>query len=146
MAAIPTSVGIVWGFNNEGLDFGCTISSLVSSSIEQQNEELLFLLKKNSRTGAEIRRAKNFKISILATHQIEVAKSFSSGSSFTQQNHANHFAEWPHNVVSEFTVQFVECYERNAAFIYIAKVLNVRHSSEIKPLVYYNREFTQLAE
>lgn len=146
MAAIPTCVGIVWGISDEGLVFGCTISSLVSSSIMQNHEEIMFLLKKDSRTGAEIQRSKNFNVAILGKDQSDIAKLFSNSLTFDQKNYAITQPSWSGNAVSEFSVQLVQCYERGASTIYVSKVLGVRHSAEKEPLIYFNREFTQIAK
>ena len=57
MSLIPSSVSVISCFE-EGLIYGCTISSLVSVDVREDNPEIIFVLKKQSLVGEKIKTNK----------------------------------------------------------------------------------------
>ena len=79
MSLIPTSVAVAWLTNDQHEILGCTISSFISISVEQENEMIAFVLRSNSRTGLSIGKSGSFNISILSRNQSEIASIFARG-------------------------------------------------------------------
>ena len=144
MACIPTCVAVIWGTTNSRSVFGCTISSLVSISIQPGNEEVLFVLKKLSHTGAKLRECQTFKISVLEENQSHIAKKFSEGFPGNENSNVNHFDDWSNDVVSEFTLELIGEYEREASILFVAKVIKIFHTQNAKPLVYLDRNYVRI--
>jgi len=144
MASIPTCVAVVWGITKSNAMFGCTISSLVSVSIQPNAEEILFVLKRVSSTGANLRDCERFKISVLEENQSHIAKEFSERSPANEPYQIKHLGTWWDEVVAEFTLELSGAYERENATLFIAKVISIRHNQHVKPLVYVNRSYQKI--
>ena len=54
MSLIPSSVSVV-SCLEEGIIYGCTISSLVSVDVNDENPEIIFVLRKQSAVGDKIK-------------------------------------------------------------------------------------------
>ena len=73
MSLIPSSVSVISCFE-EGLIYGCTISSLVSVDVQEDNSEIIFVLKKQSLVGEKIKVNEFFKINVLSSSKDEIAQ------------------------------------------------------------------------
>ena len=146
MSFIPTSVSIVALINNSKIS-ACTISSLVSVSIDPLNPEVLFVLKKESHTGSLIAKNRFFTLNVLADDQQNFASEFSKLRDLEQELDSN---KW--TLISENFVELngsrvvMECeinqvYEDHLADIYVAKVLNYKFNSTIPALIYDERKY-----
>lgn len=72
MSEVPTGVGVVTCMSGNDI-IGCTVSSLISISVEPGDEKVLFALKRESYVGKIISQKSNFFLSILSEYQTEVA-------------------------------------------------------------------------
>jgi len=135
MSKIPTSVSILVQ-SDEEKTVSCTISSLVSVSIN--NPKVLFVLKKESKTGWAIETNRFFEIFVLTSEQEEAAKKSST------LNHHLSTADIHQLKISSRIVMECELYdvhENYEAKVYIATVLNAKIRSDGNSLIYLNREF-----
>ena len=77
MSLVPTSVSVI-SCLDEGLIYGCTISSLVSVDVQEENSEIVFVLKKQSLVGEKIKINNTFTINVLTADQVDQAKKYSA--------------------------------------------------------------------
>ena len=146
MSLIPTSVSIVALISNSKVT-ACTISSLVSVSIDPQNPEILFVLKKESHTGSLIKKDKFFTINILAKNQQSFALEFSKQRDLDQEFDSNKWSLGSSNFVELngsrviMDCQINQVYENHLADIYVAKVLNYKFDSTVPALIYDERKY-----
>ena len=146
MSLIPTSVSIV-ALNNNSKIIACTVSSLVSVSIDSQNPEILFVLKKGSHTGSVIEKNRFFTLNILANNQQSFALEFSNQRDLDQELDSNRWKFGSRNFVELFGSRVImdceinQVYEDHLAVIYVAKVVNYKFDSTIPALIYDERKY-----
>ena len=75
-ARVPRHVAVL-GLCKDGEIYGVTISSLQSVSVNEQQQILTFVLKKNSYFSSLLNQAKEFTINFLANNQEEISKTYS---------------------------------------------------------------------
>jgi flavin reductase (DIM6/NTAB) family NADH-FMN oxidoreductase RutF len=142
MSLIPTSVAIAWLTNDQDQILGCTISSFISVSVIQQNEEIAFVLRSNSRTRQSIRSSKSFKISILSKDQIEIAKIFSRRMELNELNSAlQSYRTWNDNSVCQFSLKLKQEINLPNSTIFVASVHSFLSRPNLQPMVYSAREY-----
>ena len=146
MSLIPTSVSVVALINNSKVT-ACTISSLVSVSIDPQNPEILFVLKKDSHTGSLIKKGKFFTLNVLAKSQQSFALEFSKQRELDQEFDSNKWNLSSRNFVELngsrviMDCQINQVYENHLADIYVAKVLNYKSDTTSAALIYDERKY-----
>ena len=146
MSLIPTSVSVVALINKSKIA-ACTISSLVSVSIDPVNPEVLFVLKKESHTGSLIVKNKFFTLNVLANNQQNFASEFSKLRNLDQELDSNKWMLSSENFVELNGSRVVmECeinqvYEDHLADIYVAKVLNYKFDTNMPALIYDERKY-----
>ena len=146
MSLIPTSVSIVALINNSKIS-ACTISSLVSVSIDPLNPEVLFVLKKESHTGSSIVKNRFFTLNVLADNQQNFALQFSNQRDLEQELDSNKWTLSSENFVElngsrvVMNCEINQVYEDHLADIYVAKVLNYKFDSTIPALIYDERKY-----
>lgn len=72
MAEIPTCVGVIVARCESQL-YACTISSLISLSVDSGKEEVLFVLRTGSTTGEVLKLCGRFGVNILNKSQSPIA-------------------------------------------------------------------------
>lgn len=146
MSLIPTSVSIVALINNSKIT-ACTISSLVSVSIDPLNPEVLFVLKKESHTGTLITKNRFFTLNVLADSQQDFASEFSKQRDLDQDLDSNVWKLSSENFVElngsrvVMDCEINQVYEDHLADIYVAKVVNYKFDSTIPALIYDERKY-----
>lgn len=146
MSLIPTSVSVVALINKSKI-VACTISSLVSVSIDPVNPEVLFVLKKESHTGSLIVKNKFFTLNVLANNQQNFALEFSKLRNLDQELDSSKWTLSSENFVELNGSRVVmECeinqvYEDHLADIYVAKVLNYKFDINMPALIYDERKY-----
>jgi len=146
MSLVPTSVSIVALINNSKVS-ACTISSLVSVSIDPRDPEILFVLKKESHTGLLIKKDKFFTINTLAKNQQSFALEFSKQRDLDQEFDSNKWNLSSSNFVELngsrviMDCQINQVYENHLADIYVAKVLSYKFDSTVPALIYDERKY-----
>ena len=146
MSLIPTSVSIVALIKNSKIT-ACTISSLVSVSINPLNPEVLFVLKKKSHTGSLIAKNRFFTLNVLASNQLNFASEFSKQRDSDQDLDSNVWKLSSENFVElngsrvVMDCEINQVYEDHLADIYVAKVLNYKFDSTIPALIYDERKY-----
>lgn len=142
MSLVPTSVAIVWYSSEQYGISGCTISSFISVSVEQENEMIAFVLKSNSRTGIIISKSKTFHISILSREQVEIANIFAKGLTISELNsYIKTHPTWTQNSVCEFAVKLSQEIVLPNSKIFIADVTSFLSRPTLEPLVYSARKY-----
>ena len=146
MSHIPTSVSILSIYNGIVLS-ACTISSIVSVSISDLNPEILFVLKKESHTGEEIKKNLQFSISVLSHSQTELADFFSKPREINRDFDSTIWSKRNSKFLQLIGCKiFMECelssiYTEHLADIYIARVLNYEFSKNSSSLIYDERKY-----
>ncbi len=146
MSLIPTSVSIV-ALNNNSKIIACTVSSIVSVSIDPQNPEILFVLKKGSHTGSVIEKNRFFTLNNLANNQQNFAVEFSKQRDLDQEVDLNIWKFGSKNFVELIGSRVImnceinQIYEEHLANIYVAKVLDYKFDSEMPALIYDERKY-----
>jgi flavin reductase len=146
MSLVPSSVSIIASLNESKIT-ACTISSLVSVSIDPVNPEILFVLKKGSFTGSSIQSNKFFSLNVLSGHQKIYADNFSKARDFDQEYDSKNWIMSTDGTVELIGSRvFMDCeliqvYEDHLADIYIAKVLNYKFDSSKPALIYDERKY-----
>ena len=146
MSLIPSCVSIIASLNNLKIT-ACTISSLVSVSIDSANPEILFVLKKGSFTGSSIKTNKFFTLNVLASNQQHFAAEFSKQRDLNHEYDPKNWRMSPSNTTELIGSRvFMDCeliqvYEDHLADIYIAKVLSYKVDSTKPALIYDERKY-----
>lgn len=146
MSSIPTSVSILATYDEISFS-ACTISSIVSVNISEENPEILFVLKKESHTGAEIKKNLLFSISVLSNSQTDLANAFSKPREIDRNFNSTLWSTRSSKILQLVgSKAFMECqlssiYTGHLADIYIAKVLNYEFIENCSALIYNERKY-----
>jgi flavin reductase (DIM6/NTAB) family NADH-FMN oxidoreductase RutF len=144
MSLVPTSVSVI-SCLDEGLIYGCTISSLVSVDVQEENSEIVFVLKKQSLVGEKIKINNTFTINVLTADQVDQAKKYSaerlperiSDSSWIIESK---FVEIPKSRIA-LNCELLKIYEDHAADIFVGKVIKHSGDQSQSALVYDARKY-----
>ena len=145
MSQVPTNVAVVGSWEANGIR-ACTVSSLVS--IDIINPTIIFVLKSESATLANIKSTKDFSINVLSAQQAHLSQIYSnlrtdedttdytqywethkSGTPIIKDSHLNFFCE------------LTSSQELKNATIVFAKVTGIIQSDSENPLVYFERKY-----
>jgi flavin reductase (DIM6/NTAB) family NADH-FMN oxidoreductase RutF len=146
MSLIPTSVSIVALINKSKIT-ACTISSLVSVSIDPSNPEVLFVLKKESHTGSLIAKNKFFTLNVLSDNQQNFASEFSKLRDLDQEFDSNRWKLSSEKFIElngskvVMDCEINQVYKDHLADIYVAKVLDYKFDSTKPALIYDERKY-----
>lgn len=146
MSNIPTSVSILATYDGISLS-ACTISSLVSVDISNDNPEILFVLKKESHIGSLIAKNRFFTVNVLADNQQKFASEFSKLRDLDQEFDSNRWKLSSENFIElKGSRVIMDCeinqvYRDHMADIYVAKVLIYKFDSTIPALIYDERKY-----
>jgi flavin reductase len=148
MAQVPTNVGVVGSWEEETIR-ACTISSLVS--IDVVDPTLIFVLKRDSTTLANIKSAKDFSVNVLSAHQENLSQIYSN--SRTDYDSSDHAHYWEVHrtgmpIIKDAHLSFV-CFltstqDLKNATIVFAKVTEIIKSSSENPLIYFERKYFRI--
>lgn len=147
MSLVPTSVSVLSCIEGSFV-YGCTISSLVSVDVRQENPEIVFVLKKQSLVGEKIKNNYLFSINILSENQDSLAKKYSANrlpegtldSDWKINN--NNFAELS-NCRAILNCKLLKIYDTHAADIHVGTVMNYSGVRNQLPLIYDSRRYVK---
>ena len=144
MSLIPSSVSVISCFE-EGLIYGCTISSLVSVDVQEDNPEIIFVLKKQSLVGEKIKTNKFFTINVLSARQDEIAQKYSAARSPENISDSNwtitgNFAEILKCKII-MNCKLIQIYDNHAANIFVGKVIKHSIDQSQLTLIYNARKY-----
>ena len=144
MSLVPTSVSVISCIENS-LIHGCTVSSLVSINVQDENPELIFVLKKQSHIGGIIKANNSFTINVLSCQQGDIAQKYSANRlpekiSDTQWVVKDDFAEIS-NCTITMNCKLLEVYDNHAANIFVGKVVKYSGDQSKSSLVYDARRY-----
>jgi flavin reductase (DIM6/NTAB) family NADH-FMN oxidoreductase RutF len=151
MSLVPTSVSIIRVSSpvTDPQIVAATISSLISLSVIEGEEEIMFALKNNSYLGQKLLDEKFFSINLLNSKQDYLAKKYGSsvkptGSSKENEEELwiemNNFIYLQNSVISIFC-ELTDYSERKNSTLYFGKISASIGSISASPLVYQNRQF-----
>ena len=145
MSQVPTNVGVVGSYEAESIR-ACTISSLVS--IDVIDPTIIFVLKSDSATLANIKSTKDFSINILSRKQGHMSQIYSNlGPKNENSDHTQYWEAYKNcvpiitNSHLSFVCIFTASQELKNATIVFAKVTEVVMSNSDNPLVYFDRKY-----
>jgi len=148
MSMVPTCVGIVTVSAGEYEILGCTISSLVSLNVDQ-NFEVMFVLKANSKTGSSIKSHKFHNINIMNEHSEQTARDFAD----ITKNDISKWIDFKSNTNYEISNSFIQLkceisksFISGGSEIFISKVLNFIIHDQQSPIIYHNRKFRNIVK
>ena len=145
MSQVPTNVAVVGSWEGERIR-ACTVSSLVSVDII--NPTIMFVLKSESATLANIKSNKVFSINVLSAQQANLSQIYSNLT--TNDEPLNHTKYWkthktgvPMIMKSHLNLFCVLTHtqELENATIVFAKVEEVIKSDTGEPLLYFERKY-----
>ena len=144
MSLVSTGVSVLT-FLESSLVFGCTISSLVSVNIQEDNPEVLFVLKKDSFFGNKIRSSLFFTINVLSADQGDLSKIYSTDRDQDIASESNWYIDKGFAVIrgcrSIINCQLSKVYDSHAADIFIGSVLSYSGDAEKSALLYDARSY-----
>jgi len=144
MSLVPTSVSVISCIENS-LIHGCTISSLVSVDVQDENPELIFVLKKQSLIGGIIETNNFFTINVLSCQQDDIAQKYSANRSPEKISDTNwvikdNFAEISNCTVT-MNCKLLKIYDSHAANIFVSKVVKYSGDQSQSSLIYDARRY-----
>lgn len=148
MSQVPTNVAVVGSWEAEGLR-ACTISSLVSVDIIDPT--IIFVLKSDSATLANIKSAKDFSVNVLSVQQAHLSQIYSNLR--TEEETSNLTQYWEAHKTGvpiiidshlSFFCVFTTSQELKNATIVFAKVTAIITNESDNPLVYFERKYFEL--
>jgi flavin reductase (DIM6/NTAB) family NADH-FMN oxidoreductase RutF len=148
MSSIPTSVAVLNVTDEKTkVHQSCTISSFISLSVENDQEEIGFILRSNSTVGKFLEQIGVFSISFLSSKQSEIAKMF-GGPGFVKEKNSCvegviHNETLTYKIRHSYAMiycELSEILERKNSRIFLAKPIFF-NNQENKPLIYLNRSF-----
>ena len=144
MSLIPSSVSVV-SCLEKGIIYGCTISSLVSVDVNDENPEIIFVLKKQSLVGEKIKAHNFFTINVLSASQDEIAQKYSADRS--PENISDHgwiiegdFAEIPECRIT-MNCNLLTIYNNHAADVFVGQVIKYSGDQSQASLIYDARRY-----
>lgn len=153
MSEVPTGVGVVTCIGSDGI-IGCTVSSVVSVSVEPNDEKILFALKKESYIGKIIGQKSKFSLSILSEHQADIASAaggklkHSELTTFLEERiecdtGGNLFIQ---DSKIAFSLSVDEVFDASSSNIFLCKVQTAIVNGEVlgNPLIYFRRSFRKI--
>lgn len=144
MSLITSSVSVVSCFE-EGLIYGCTISSLVSVDVQEDNPEIIFVLKKQSLVGEKIKTNKFFTMNVLSASQDEIAQKYSAARLPENISDSNWIIEGNFAEISKCKIimncKLTQIYDNHAANIFVAKVIKHSIDQSQLTLIYNARKY-----
>jgi len=144
MSLVSTSVSIL-SCLEENLVHGCTISSLVRVSVQDENPEVIFVLKKQSLLGGRIKTKNFFTINVLSAPQEWLAKKYSierlpESISDSSWDIDGKFAELSGCRVI-MNCKLLKIYDNHAADIFVGHVVKYSGSQSLPSLIYDARRY-----
>ena len=144
MSLITSSVSVVSCFE-EGLIYGCTISSLVSVDVQENNPEIIFVLKKQSLVGEKIKTNKFFTMNVLSASQDEIAQKYSAARLPENISDSNwtikgNFAEILKCKII-MNCNLIQIYDNHAANIFVGNVIKHSIDQSQLTLIYNARKY-----
>jgi len=146
MSSIANTVSVLAVRNTHEHVHACTISSLVSVSVVEDNEAVLFVLKKNSKIGTLIREHGHFSINVLGEGQSSYASEYSSsrnGEFVSQSKWAPQGNEFVRLIDCKvfFACTIEKIIDEWSSDLYIARVMSLELNSDGTCLIHKNRSF-----
>ena len=151
MSLVPTSVSVVRvnsSVTNSQIT-ASTISSLISLSVIDGDEEIMFALKNNSYLGQKLLEEKFFSINLLNSKQDYLAKKYGSSANATTNLSVSQEESWMamenfmylrHSVISIFC-ELTDQNVRKHSTLYFGKIISSTGLVSARPLIYQNRQF-----
>jgi flavin reductase (DIM6/NTAB) family NADH-FMN oxidoreductase RutF len=129
-----------------------TISSLVSSSVNENEEEVMFVLKNDSLAEIRLAQKPNFSINVLADSASQIATLYGSSPRDRIQQNLIDNKEW---IIEESVPKFLEAHvflkceyvesiRRFSSTIIFARVKSLDIHKSTYPLIHFQRSYCRL--
>ena len=151
MSLVPTSVCVVRVNSSVAASpiVAATISSLISLSVVDGEEEIMFALKNNSYLGQKLLEEKYFSINLLNSKQDYLAKKYGSSANSTTDLNISEDESWMvmenfmylQNSVITLFCELTDHNERKHSTLYFGKITSSTGLASARPLIYQNRQF-----
>lgn len=145
MSQVPTNVSVVGSWEADGIR-ACTVSSLVS--IDIIDPTIIFVLKSDSATLANIKSTKDFSVNVLSAQQAHLSQIYSKLRTYEEDSNLTQYWEThrtgaPIIIDSQlsFLCVFTASQELKSATIVFAKVKAIVESDSENPLVHFQRKY-----
>lgn len=144
MSLIPSSVSVI-SCLEEGIIYGCTISSLVSVDVNDEHPEIIFVLRKHSYVGDKIKTTKVFTINVLSASQDEIAKKYSSERLPESTSNSSWIIQDKFVEISKcratMNCKLLKIYDNHAADIIVGQVIKHSGNQRQSSLIYDARKY-----
>lgn len=151
MSRILNTVSVLAIPNEEtllGID-AATISSLVSTSVQEGEEEIMFILKKNSYLTEKLKIGIQFSVNVLSDSQKNIAAFYGGGSPNLDEVGNSNISSWEHfNAIPRLCDAHVNLmclleglHKRRSSTLFFAKVTSHKFTEESHPLLHYQRDY-----
>lgn len=148
MRRLTYSVNVLVAIDENGEPHGATISSLISLSVEPEEEEILFVVRIKSRTHQILMRNPQFSFSLLSKNQKGVGIFFSNNRNtaesekyLIESDFENQKVLFVKDSQANLICKYESEYILHHSVIILAKVLQTRTNGESEVLTYSQRKF-----
>jgi flavin reductase (DIM6/NTAB) family NADH-FMN oxidoreductase RutF len=126
-----------------------TISSLISVSVVENEEEVLFVLKKDSSVGKELFVGKEISINVLSNLQSDIAQVYGGGPNSRVIGLSDQIEYWDNSQnVPEligahlvFIGKIEDIIGRKSSNLFLSRISRFSISNESEPLIHYLRRY-----
>jgi hypothetical protein len=151
MSKVSNTVSLLAFSSEESHDVfrAVTISSLISVSVTENEEEVLFVLKKDSSAGKQLVAGKNVSINVLSHLQSDIAQFYGGGAQSSKIGSNQHTQYWdftqevPTLIQAHlvFSAVIDDKFARNASDVYVCRISSLSIAIGTEPLIYYLRKY-----
>lgn len=146
LGRFATGVTIVTTREKDGQSAGVTVNSFASLSLDPPL--VLWSLKCDSRSLDRFRNAGGFAVNVLAGHQSDLARRFSSGQSDRFEGVACSEGDLGmpllHDALAWFECSTISEHEAGDHVLFVGEVVSYKYADD-QPLLYYRGDFARLA-
>ena len=126
-----------------------TISSLVSTSVQEGEEEIMFVLKKNSYLAEKLQIGIQFSINVLSDSQSNIATFYGKSFHNAEEQENSVTVKWGHiNAIPillgahiNLTCILEDLLIRQSSTLFFAKVISHEFIKNSHPLLHYQRDY-----
>lgn len=154
MSRVCNTVSVVALSSNHTGDkiHAVTISSLVSTSVDDNYKEVMFVIKTNSFLLKELTNETRFSINVLSNQQRKISEYYGRGAAKKSENLDNFATSWvmhetiPELLNAHLTLHcvFLESQVRRNSTVVFAQVTCHKHLIDSSPLVHFRRNYHEV--
>jgi flavin reductase (DIM6/NTAB) family NADH-FMN oxidoreductase RutF len=154
MSCVANTVSVI-ALSNElskGGLIAVTISSLVSTSVEENQEEVMFTLKTDSHAAKYLDIGTQFSINVLSDSQKSIADFYGKSLGDSQNPALEKSVLWVENSAAPrlknalivMGCSITDRVTRRNSSIFFARVVEFSHTSDLRPLLHFKRSYFKI--